>query len=93
MSINGDQLDNRRCNLRIVTLQQNGWNRHKIGKLNTSGHNGVGFDKRLGVWKARIGFNGKAIHLGTFLTVEEAAAARRAAELKYYGEFAPQSTP
>ena len=37
-------------------------------------------------YRANIRPNGKLIHLGTFDTIEEAKAERKAAELKYYGK-------
>jgi hypothetical protein len=37
---------------------------------------------------ARIEYNGEAIRLGSFRTVEEAARIRDIASLKYFGEFA-----
>jgi hypothetical protein len=43
--INGNTLDNRKCNLRICTKSQNAMN-SKIGKNNTSGYKGVYFSKR-----------------------------------------------
>lgn len=39
-----------------------------------------------GRYESKIKIYGKIIHLGTFNTIEEAAAARKAAELKYYGQ-------
>lgn len=49
-------------------------------------HEGVGifFYKSLNKWVARININGKRKHLGYFLTREEAIAARKAAEQKYF---------
>jgi hypothetical protein len=40
--INGDTLDNRKCNLRITDSKHNQWNR-KLGKSNKSGYKGVGW--------------------------------------------------
>lgn len=49
-------------------------------------HEGVGtsFDKSRNKWQAYININGKTKHLGLFLTQEEAIAARKAAEQKYF---------
>lgn len=49
-------------------------------------HAGVGtsFDKRYNKWQARIKINGKNKSLGYFLTREEAIAARKTAEQKYF---------
>ena len=87
--INGNGLDNRRENLKIVTQQQNAFNR-AIQTNNTSGHKGVSLVKRNNKWLARIGFNGKRIVLGTFDSYEEAVEARKMAEIKYYGEYSRQ---
>jgi hypothetical protein len=59
---------------------------------NTTGYKGVHRVTNGGVgnnkpWFARITVNGKIIHLGTFDTIEQAAAARSAAEIEYQGEF------
>ena len=80
--INHKKYDNRKCNLRITTTQQNCSNR-KI--TNKNGINGVYHIK--GKWVAKIGFNNQFITLGTFNTKEEAISARKAAEEKYYGEY------
>ena len=40
---------------------------------------------------ARIIVNGKRKHLGRYNTKEEAAEARRQAEIEYFGEFAPNN--
>ncbi|MGD7020636.1 hypothetical protein [Levilactobacillus sp. LN180102] len=49
-------------------------------------HEGVGtlFNKSNNKWVARININGKRKFLGSFLTQEEAIAARKTAEQKYF---------
>ena len=84
--INGNTLDNRKQNLRIVTSQQNGMN-SSIRKDNTSGVTGVCWDKSRNMWFARIEYNKKCINLGYFIKFEDAVAARRKAEDKYFGEY------
>lgn len=86
--INRNRLDNRRDNLRICTQQENLFNK-SIQCNNTSGIQGVSWDKNRNKWLVHITVNRKQIHLGYFNTIEEAAEARRQAEIEYYGEFAP----
>ena len=83
--INGNTLDNRKCNLRIVTSRQNGLN-SSIRKDNTSGVTGVCWDKRRQQWLVRMHENKKAIYLGYFDNFEDAVIARRKGEEQYYGE-------
>lgn len=87
--INHNKLDNRVCNLRVCTQQQNNMNARK-GCNNTSGVRGVSFHKTNNKWKANIQVNGKRMHLGYFKTKDEAIEARRQAEIEYFGEFSPQ---
>lgn len=47
-------------------------------------------ETKCGTYQARIGYNCKILHLGTFSTLEEAVAARQVAELKYYGFVKPR---
>lgn len=87
-----DTLDNRKIihdkeNLRPATSSQNKWNR-PAPLSNTSGHKGVWLDKRYMTWQARIGVNGKTIHLGSFSDINQAIKARDEATLKYHKEFA-----
>jgi hypothetical protein len=70
--INGDKLDNRRVNLRVVTNQQNHQNR-QTGLGNTSAYRGVYFQKKTGKWCARAKTNGKA-HWGGYYDSEVDAA-------------------
>lgn len=84
--INGDRLDNRRKNIRFVTYQQNSQNRSK-GKRNKSGCQGVNWDKGSKKWHSSIKANGRRISLGYFSNIQDAIAARKAAEIKYFGEY------
>lgn len=52
---------------------------------NTSGKTGVTWSEKDGKWISRIGFQGKQINLGGFLSYEGAVVARELAEIKYYG--------
>lgn len=87
--INGDKLDNRRENLRVVTAQKNQINRKRLNRNNSSGVRGVAFSETLGKWRAQITFQKKNHHLGLFQTKDEAVSARRAAEMELYGELCP----
>lgn len=82
--INGNTLDNRRENLRIVTHQQNCYNREALKK---------GINKRIWpsgrvAFRARIRKDNRLHHLGYFDTIEEAIKAREDAKSAYFGEFA-----
>lgn len=85
--INGDPADNRISNLRCVTSSQNKMNT-RVRSDNASGHKGVSWGKSVNKWVARIGVNGKYKHLGCFESIDEAVAARAAAEKIYHGEYA-----
>lgn len=83
--INRNRSDNRWCNLRLAKRSQNNMNSGNP-ITNTSGQKGV---HRSGDgWFSRIQFEGKVIHLGSFSTFDDAVAARKDAEKKYFGEFA-----
>lgn len=85
--IDGDNLNNQRHNLRFANKSQNAANRG-LDKNNTSGYKGVSLDKRYGTYRAYIAVSGKYLHLGTFATKQEAAAAYNAAAVLYFKEFA-----
>lgn len=88
--INRKRNDNRKYNLRICTPEEN--NRNKgVSSSNTSGYTGVTFARREQCWIAQININGKKIYLGYFTDKQDAINARKEAELKYLGEFAPQA--
>ena len=82
--INNIHDDNRYCNLREATHQQNIFNRG-IFKNNTTGYKGViAINNR---FRATIGFNNKRIHLGYYDTLEEAAAAYEEKARELFGEY------
>lgn len=86
---NGNVLDNRKCNLRIVTPQQNCYNSSKK-RITKSKYKGVNWDKERNRWAARISFNKKDYKIGRFKNEEEAREARDAyinASLRLHGEF------
>lgn len=75
--INGNPLDNRRANLRIVTRAENLQNRARLTKINTSGYRGVSFCKQTKRWRGKAQINGRLYHVGRFATAEEAGEAVR----------------
>lgn len=83
--INGDPLDNRKSNLRIVNRNENAINR-KLNRNSTSGAKGVSRSGKR--WLAYIDVNKKRTWLGKFPTKREAIIARLAAEKLIHGEFA-----
>jgi len=84
--VNGNTLDNRRCNLRHATHQQNMQNR-KMQSNNASGYRGVAWNKKGKVWVASIKVSGVQMHLGSFASAEEANIAYRAASALHHGKF------
>jgi hypothetical protein len=82
--INGDGLDNRLCNLREVTRQQNIQNHRKPPKHNTSGFLGVSYFKAGKKFSAHINLDGKKIHLGYFDEPDVAHQAYLTAKIKLH---------
>lgn len=87
--IDRDTLNNRRYNLRPATHAENSRNQ-SLHKNNTSGVTGVSWNKRDSKWSAEIRINGEHLYLGYFINKEDAIRARLYAEVKHFGEFAPQ---
>lgn len=85
--INCNKLDNRADNLRLVTRQQNQWNRGMC-KNNTSGFKGVSWNHRSKLWQATSSLNFKSVNIGSFKTAEEADIAMRVFREKHHGEYA-----
>lgn len=85
--INGNSLDNRRKNLRLITHQQNMMNQRTLPSNNTTGYIGITINKRNGKYNAQMKLNGKHIYLGEFNDIEDAIISRKKAELKYFGIY------
>lgn len=85
--INGNRLDNRRANLRLVTERQNKWNASRQLR-GSSQFKGVSYYRRLGLWHARIHLATKTVSLGYFKDELAAARAYDDAARVHFGEFA-----
>lgn len=83
---NGDKLDCRRSNLRVVTNSQNhaGYSSKPPGR---SGERGVVLDLRRGTYEARVQRQGVVHRKSGFATVEEAVAWRDRKGREIHGEF------
>ncbi len=81
-----DTLDNRSCNLRIVTHQQNQMNQ-PVQKNNQSGVAGVSFYPARRKFRARIKIGQRDIHLGYYGSFEEAVQARNVGMECMFGEY------
>jgi len=86
--INGVRADNRWKNLRHATPLQNSRNRRPNAN-SKSGVTGVSWSEKTKRWHACLGLNNRTLHLGHHEKLEDAVAAREAAEREHYGEFAP----
>lgn len=90
--INNERLDNRRCNLRSITHSQNIINSN-ILSAKTSKYRGICYHKKVGKFKASIGFNNKSYHLGYFKNEIDAMLAYNKKAIELHGEFAGLNTP
>ncbi|HGF7373652.1 TPA: HNH endonuclease [Vibrio cholerae] len=80
--INHDRLDNRFCNLRVVTKDENNRNM-SMRHSNTSGVTGVSLHRATGSWCAEIKHKGKKVYLGLYKDINDAKLAREEAEVRY----------
>lgn len=81
-----DTLDNRKCNVRFCTHQQNQMNQ-PIQKNNTSGVSGVSYYPARKKYRARIKISQHEIHLGYYKTFQEAVQARNVGMECMFGEY------
>ena len=80
--INGNGLDNRLDNLRLVSRQENAKNRKATNNIK-HGTFGISYYKPLSKWRAMIKNNGILEHIGYFDTKEDAIIARKNKEKEY----------
>lgn len=95
--INRDTLDNRKCNLRLVSSAENSWNKGRM-QQSSSPYKGVLWYKRGNKWTAAIYTkleNGKTVrlHLGYFTSPEEAAKVYDRKAISMRGEYAYTNFP
>lgn len=83
--INGNPLDNRRSNLRVVSQQENMMNKATY-KNNTSKIKGVHLNKK-GLWVARIQVGNQRIFLGSSKDKSVVEKLRIEAEKMYFGKY------
>lgn len=84
--INGNVLDNRLCNLRLATIQQNNQNSVQ-GLKGTSKYPNVSWYKKTKQWVVSINKDGKKKTIGYFLDEVKAAKAAKKASIEIHGEF------
>ncbi len=87
--LNGDRLDNRRQNLRVVSHAANLWN--SATPIGESGFRCVTRTRSRSRWRAQIRHESRCLHLGTFDSAVEAASAYDAAVSLFRDEFATRS--
>ena len=75
--------DNRLCNLRDVNTTDNAQN-ISLPNHNKSGHIGVSWFKLQKAWTVYVKVNKKNKWLGCYKNLDDAIAARKAGEVKYY---------
>lgn len=91
--IDGNGLNNRRCNLRLCTRYQNSCNSRPYKNNLYSKYKGVNWDKRYNRWYARIHKLGKRFFLGSFDNEIDAAKAYDKKAKELFGEFAYLNLP
>jgi hypothetical protein len=88
--VDGNGLNNVRCNLRASTGSQNNHNKGPL-KNNTSGFKGVTWHKKAKRWQAHIKKDRRTIYIGLFDCPRAAADAYAAKAKELYGEWARSS--
>lgn len=84
--IDGNTLNNQRCNLRIATMSQNLANQRKT--RGTSKYMGVSYHKGAAKFEAYVTCKGIRYYLGLFENEIQAAQARNIKAVQLFGSFA-----
>jgi hypothetical protein len=91
--VNRNTLDNRRANLRFVTVSQSNQNTRLLSARNKSGFRGVHWSSASKKWRASINLNDRSIHLGVFNSIKDAALAYNTAARELHRDFAQLNFP
>jgi hypothetical protein len=83
--INHNTLDNRKANLRLISVDANAKHRKSKNSNNTSGYRNVSWDGWK--WMVQLQIDGRNNILGRFDDVDEAGQFAQEMREKYYGEF------
>jgi hypothetical protein len=89
--INNNPLDNRKCNLRIVTPSENSRNK-SFNKNSSSKYIGVSLTYN-NKWRSQITINNKNIFLGIFENEIDAAKSRDVATKEHFGKYGKLNFP
>lgn len=81
--INGNSLDNRKSNLRIVTQAENTHNLVNLKSHNKTGVTGVSFNKKNGKWLVQLTVNKVRVFYKLYTDFEEAKDASKLVRAKY----------
>ncbi len=84
--IDQNGLNNNRSNLRIVSSQQNSFNR-RSHRNSSSKYKGVSWHKSRNKWQAYVCFNGRLKYLGIFNDEKRAAEAYNIAASHQFGSY------
>ena len=88
--IDGNKHNNKRDNLRIVTSQQNKFNR-KPNQNRIGLQKNVYWMPKLNRYRVKMKINGQTKHFGYFNDHQEAIAKAIEVQEKYHGEYAPKT--
>lgn len=84
--INGDSLDNRRENLRIVSVRENNFNIRRVA--GATGLRGVSYNRSSKMYEANVSKDSVKYYLGMFDNAYDAARAYDEKALELFGELA-----
>ncbi len=86
--INGNKLDNRKCNLRFATVSQNRANSKISPTANKSGYKGVCWDTYTNKWRVSIKVDNKTRYQRYFINKTVAAKKYNELATYYFGQYA-----